>query len=381
MIGANPQQLRDLGAFMKQRADLFDNIVWDLGQRLNSAGWHGPDAEQARARWDAELRPKVRSAVQALIEASKTLERHAREQEQASEGGGSSGGGGDGGVGTSGGGGGGRSTSAVPYGGGTGYAEVGKTYGGSKMVNQERKSSTWDPTTKRWVTTSTEVEDGAKNRPQKTTEMAKTWKDQLEPQVKYDIASGHAEATVGKVGASAQGEYGSAFAEAKGPYAEADARLSATDKGYEGSAAVELGLAKASAGAAGTLLGGALAAKAAGEVYVGGEARGKVAIGTDGLKASGEAFAGAKVSGEVGGSVAGVGGKAVGEAWAGVGVAGEIKAGFEDGKLTLGASGGVAVGIGAKLGFQVTIDVNQTMKTLNDGANAVGSFFGGLFGR
>lgn len=121
---------------------------------------------------------------------------------------------------------------------------------------------------------------------------------------------------------------------------------------------------------------GILHGDAQADAMAGGMAHGEAAVGKDGVHASGEAFAGAKATGSLNADVGGVGGSATGEAWAGVGISGDADVGFEDGKFTLGASGGAGLGVGGKVGFHVTVDVPKVTHTLGDAAVAVGDFFG-----
>lgn len=71
------------------------------------------------------------------------------------------------------------------------------------------------------------------------------------------------------------------------------------------------------------------------------------------------AFAGVRATAEgtVTAGPLGVTGKA--EAWAGAGVEVDAKAGYKDGKLQLGFGAGIGLGYGAKLGFNVEIDVGK----------------------
>jgi hypothetical protein len=114
---------------------------------------------------------------------------------------------------------------------------------------------------------------------------------------------------------------------------------------------------------------------AKGEVFVGGSAEGEARIDTTGVHANGEVFVGAKAEGELEGEVAGVGGKVEGEAWAGWGAAGDVDFGFDDGKFTIGGSGGLAFGVGGKIGGEITIDPGGVIDAGKDIIDGIGGLF------
>lgn len=131
------------------------------------------------------------------------------------------------------------------------------------------------------------------------------------------------------------------------------------------------------AGAEGKATGqwGYVDAAAQGEAFVGAEALGHAEVGITGVHASGEVFAGAKVEGKVSGDVGGVGGEVGAEGWAGIGAAASVDAGYDDGKITVGGSGGLAFGLGGKLEGSITIDVGEVTDTAGDVADTVGGWF------
>jgi hypothetical protein len=113
-------------------------------------------------------------------------------------------------------------------------------------------------------------------------------------------------------------------------------------------------------------------AEAKGEAYVGADAEGELKLGPTGAHANGELFAGAKAEGTVSGDVGGVGGEATAEGWAGIGISGDVDVGYDDGKFTIGGSGGAALGLGGKLGGHVTIDVDEVIDTGGDIIEGIG---------
>ena len=135
------------------------------------------------------------------------------------------------------------------------------------------------------------------------------------------------------------------------------AGVKGTIAGAEGSAAAEFGYAEVGAEAS---------------AYAGGEASGEVLVDRTGAHASGELFAGGKVEGSLSGDVGGVGGEVTAEGWAGIGASFEADYGFEDGKLTIGASGGAAVLLGGKVGGSVSVDFNEVKDTAGDIVDSIG---------
>ncbi len=128
------------------------------------------------------------------------------------------------------------------------------------------------------------------------------------------------------------------------------------------------------AGAQGSLEGewGYAEGRLEGETFVGGHAGGQLDLGLTGAHASGELFAGAKIEGTASGDVGGVGAEATAEGWAGVGIGGDVDLGFEDGKFTIGGSGGAALGLGGKLGGSITIDPGEVLDTGQDIVEGIG---------
>ena len=70
----------------------------------------------------------------------------------------------------------------------------------------------------------------------------------------------------------------------------------------------------------------------------------------------------------------GIGGEATAEGWAGAGVSGDVDFGYREGKFTVGGSGGIALGLGGKLGAEVTIDVGGVIDTGGDIIDGIGVF-------
>ncbi len=128
------------------------------------------------------------------------------------------------------------------------------------------------------------------------------------------------------------------------------------------------------AGAEGSVSGeyGIAEGKLSGEASLGANAGGGVELGPTGVHANGELFAGAQAEVKAGGDVGGLGGEVKAEGWAGIGAGGDLDAGYDDGKLTIGGSGGLAFGIGGQIGGEVTIDVEEALDTGKDIVEGIG---------
>lgn len=161
----------------------------------------------------------------------------------------------------------------------------------------------------------------------------------------------------GNAGVSLLGVDGSAAA----GITDGNLELKATGSAY---------LAKAEA--SGSAEYGILGAQVQGSALVGANAEAKATVGKDGLHAGAEAFAGAKAEGSTSADVGGVGAGVTGEAWAGAGASASVDAGKgEDGKYHVGGEVGAGVGLGGKVGFQVTVDPYEVIDTVGDAADAV----------
>ncbi|MQA09834.1 MAG: hypothetical protein GEU98_15045 [Pseudonocardiaceae bacterium] len=109
--------------------------------------------------------------------------------------------------------------------------------------------------------------------------------------------------------------------------------------------------------------------------YVGAEAGAEGSIGPKGVNVGANAFAGAKAVGDVHGDVGGVGAGVTGEAWAGAGAEANATLGQnEDGEWKIGAEAGIGLGVGAKLGGEVTIDPQEIGDTVGDAASKINPF-------
>lgn len=84
MSGADIEALRSLAGRMRDAGTTLGEHRTGLTQSLAYAGWTGRDAEEFRAEWQGRLAPSLAQAAQSLADAAADLERHAREQEDAS---------------------------------------------------------------------------------------------------------------------------------------------------------------------------------------------------------------------------------------------------------------------------------------------------------
>ncbi len=85
MLGADPQQLRELAKDFSHAALQLAHVTAALTQRVNRpGGWNGQDADRFRSEWNTLLRPKILAANKCFDQTAATLLRNAEEQDQAS---------------------------------------------------------------------------------------------------------------------------------------------------------------------------------------------------------------------------------------------------------------------------------------------------------
>ncbi|GAX52340.1 hypothetical protein [Streptomyces olivochromogenes] len=189
----------------------------------------------------------------------------------------------------------------------------------------------------------------------------------------------------GKLGeAEAHADLGRASAEGSltnGPFklageaeAYAGAKVSAaggiTNEGLQGEASVFAG---GEASAKGRADAGFVGLYGRPETMAGAEAGVNAGIGLEGLNAGAEAFAGAKGGLSGGADIGGIGAGGTLEGWAGAGAEADATLGKgEDGKWKVGATVGVAVGLGGEVGFEFTVDPGKIADTAGDAADAIG---------
>ncbi|GLY67034.1 putative T7SS-secreted protein [Amycolatopsis taiwanensis] len=182
-----------------------------------------------------------------------------------------------------------------------------------------------------------------------------------------DVASGGLEARFesgpwsgsGKVGASVFG-------------AGAQASATVNDLGITGAASAEAYVVKDTAEGS-VKLGGHAEVSGKAEATVGGEVHAKGSIGAGGAQGSIGGFAGGKVETDLGAEVAGVNVGLHAEAQVGFGAEASGQFGMgDDGKFHIGASLGLSVGIGGKLGFDIAIDPGEVVNTVKDVVHDVG---------
>lgn len=154
--------------------------------------------------------------------------------------------------------------------------------------------------------------------------------------------------------------------------AGAEAHAGASVLGVTAGASAEAYLAKGSAEGE-VHLGDHAGVKGSAEAFVGAKAEAEGTVGWTGAQGSASAFAGARVEGDASAEVAGVTAGVHGEAWAGAGVEASGQVGMgDDGKFHLGGSVGVGLGVGGKLGFDVSVDPAEVVDTVQDVAGDVG---------
>lgn len=193
------------------------------------------------------------------------------------------------------------------------------------------------------------------------------------PDVNVQLASWSKEANLFKVGAKGATQIGdvtlAGSAEVKAG-AEVGASGSIGRDGLKGEAHASAGVTATAQGSANY---GIAEVGASGKAFAGAEAGAEGSVGLDGVHAGAHAFAGARAEGEVHTDVGGVGAGVKGEAWAGAGAEADFDLGKgKDGKWHIGGEVGAAVGVGGKVGTEITIDPSKVADTAGDAADAVG---------
>ena len=188
-----------------------------------------------------------------------------------------------------------------------------------------------------------------------------------------------------KVGAEAKvwgdetsGEFDDGFFSGKGSLsadvlgAGAQAHAKWGQDGLSAGASAEAYLAKAAA--AGMLnFGDHASISGEGEAFVGANAEIGNSVSWTGMEHNAEAFAGARVEGSVGAEVAGIGAGVNGEAWAGAGIETSAQVGMgDDGKFHVGGSFGIGLGLGGKVGFEMSVDPGAVVDTVSEVAGDIG---------
>lgn len=84
MVGADPDQLEDLGNRMKAAGDRLDGVRSDISAALSHSHWEGGDADHFRAEWHSYLAPLLHGAASSARQASVTLRANAHQQREAS---------------------------------------------------------------------------------------------------------------------------------------------------------------------------------------------------------------------------------------------------------------------------------------------------------
>ena len=84
MIGADPDQLRDLAKTMESSGSKLKHVAASLNSVIANARWNGPDSEKFRGQWNNGMRKTLHSTGLMLAEHSNLLKVQAEEQEKTS---------------------------------------------------------------------------------------------------------------------------------------------------------------------------------------------------------------------------------------------------------------------------------------------------------
>ncbi|WP_062078567.1 WXG100 family type VII secretion target [Demequina globuliformis] len=184
------------------------------------------------------------------------------------------------------------------------------------------------------------------------------------------LASAHASAWVWRAQGSTQTFVGPAngmfFAEgeASALSTSATGSVSASDKGVALNVDAEAELIGAS-GAVG-YTNDYSTVEVAGDIGAGIYGDADATLGMEGIDVGAEVLFGAKAGVDADVSVGGIGFSGTAEGWAGAGAGLDGTFGYEDGKLTIGASAGLAWGFGGSLSGGVTLDFEEMGNTATD---------------
>ncbi|WP_052372749.1 putative T7SS-secreted protein [Amycolatopsis taiwanensis] len=270
-----------------------------------------------------------------------------------------------------------------------GEGKYSKTLGEREFgADNRQKQRRWDPATGQWV----EEDPGGWQRNRFGKSYSKEFGNQADGLLGSgigDLLKGlgidvpektwKASADVALLEGSIEGKFDSGLVSGSGKLeggvlgAGASAEATASWLGVSGKAEAEAYLAKGSA--EGELkFGDHAGVSGKGEAFVGAKAEAEGNIGWTGAEGSASAFAGARAEGEASAEVAGVGAGVTGEAWAGAGAEASGQFGMgNDGKFHVGGSVGVALGVGGKVGFDVSVDPGEVVSTVTDTAKEVGN--------
>ena len=262
--------------------------------------------------------------------------------------------------------------------------------GGSKEFGADKRrqtKKTWDPQKKQWVDKDPggwQSGKGSKSyKGEWGTQSSGMLSDKLGGLLqKLGIDTSEktvsAGASVDVLGGSLDGKFNSGFVGGSGKLdgsllgAGAEAHAGASVLGLTAGASAEAYLAKGSA--KGELnFGDHMGVKGDAQAFVGAKASADGTVGWTGAQGSAEAFIGARVEGNASAEVAGVTAGVHGEAWAGAGAQASGQFGMgDDGKFHVGASVGIGLGLGGKVGADFSVDPAAVVDTVQSVAGDVG---------
>ncbi|MFC0436446.1 WXG100 family type VII secretion target [Kutzneria buriramensis] len=84
-LGADPDELRDLGGRMDSSADQVDHVTAGITALLSFSRWEGADGERFRSEWHGRLRGQLSAAAAAMRDCGSTLRDNAAQQTDASK--------------------------------------------------------------------------------------------------------------------------------------------------------------------------------------------------------------------------------------------------------------------------------------------------------
>jgi len=87
IYGADINELRTLSKSLAKSGSGLKSVEAGVTSLVQSAAWNGTDGDRFRSDWSSTLRPMLSRAAESLQSQSRSLQKHADEQEQASGGG------------------------------------------------------------------------------------------------------------------------------------------------------------------------------------------------------------------------------------------------------------------------------------------------------
>ena len=73
MLGADPEELRNLAKLLKKYSSVLDTTSSNLNPTIMHSRWNGPDAQRFRQDWTSRIRPQIKSVSAMFIDTYQQL--------------------------------------------------------------------------------------------------------------------------------------------------------------------------------------------------------------------------------------------------------------------------------------------------------------------